>query len=211
MCALTIITFLFCLLPLSYIFEIQKGIWAIIRGWLDPVVAGKVHFTKTVEDLEAFIPKSRILKELGGDEDWSYKFVEPADGENSRMTDGPSRQRLQVERDDIVRQYEQATLTWLGAQAAAATTTTTTTTATATNSTDHAASVDGARTADDVAQGRGKLAAALRANYWRLDPYVRARTIYDRIGVIREDGRIDFYPGNPMLISSASEAQPATQ
>ncbi len=184
-------------------------------------MAGKVHFTKTVEDLEAFIPKSRILKELGGDEDWSYKFVEPADDENGRMADGATRQRLQAERDDIVRQYEQATLTWLGAQAAAVTATTTivnanpgsnstpaaaaVTTTTAANTTDHATSVEG------VAQERRQLAAALRANYWRLDPYVRARTIYDRIGVIREDGRIDFYPGNPLLSSSTSEAQPATQ
>ena len=30
-----------------------QGIWKIIKGWLDPVVAAKVHFTSSVEDLEA--------------------------------------------------------------------------------------------------------------------------------------------------------------
>lgn len=41
-------------------------IWAIIRGWLDPVVAGKVHFCRNVEELEAFVPKSQIPTECGG-------------------------------------------------------------------------------------------------------------------------------------------------
>ena len=33
----------------------------------------------------------------------------------------------------------------------------------------------------------------LRDNYWTLDPYVRARTILDRTGVIKGHGEVDFY------------------
>jgi hypothetical protein len=47
-----------------------SAIWNIIKGWLDPVVASKIHFTKHLEDLEQYIPRSQIMKELGGDEDW---------------------------------------------------------------------------------------------------------------------------------------------
>jgi CRAL/TRIO domain len=63
------------------------GIWNIIKGWLDPVVASKIHFTRSVADLEQFIPKSQIVKELEGDDQWEYKYVEPVPGENDIMKD----------------------------------------------------------------------------------------------------------------------------
>ena len=31
---------------------IFQGIWKIIKGWLGPVVAGKVHFASNVEELQ---------------------------------------------------------------------------------------------------------------------------------------------------------------
>ncbi|PHH81421.1 hypothetical protein CDD83_3581 [Cordyceps sp. RAO-2017] len=45
-----------------------QGIWRIIRGWLDPVVAAKVHFTNYRAGLEEFIDRSHIIKELEGDD-----------------------------------------------------------------------------------------------------------------------------------------------
>ncbi len=42
-------------------------------------------------------------------------------------------------------------------------------------------------------QKRTELTERLRSNYWKLDPYLRARTLYDRTGVIREGGAIHFY------------------
>src|SRR2546421_5116291 len=59
---------------------IFNAIWNIIRGWLDPVVAGKVHFVKNVEELEKFVPKNQIPAELGGDEKWEYEYVEVKEG-----------------------------------------------------------------------------------------------------------------------------------
>ena len=44
---------------------------------------------------------------------------------------------------------------------------------------------------------REELAGQLRSGYWALDPYVRARSVYDRTGVIGEGGRIRFYPNDP--------------
>src|ERR1700755_2748639 len=74
---------------------IFQGIWKIIRGWLDPVVAGKVHFTSNVDDLEKFIPRSQIIKELEGDEQWEYKYVEPVQGENDAMKEAAPRTALE--------------------------------------------------------------------------------------------------------------------
>lgn len=141
---------------------IFQGIWKIIRGWLDPVVAAKVHFTNGVEDLSEFIPKSQIIKELGGDENWEYKYVEPAPDENKMMEDKSQRDQLEVKRKEVVQNYEQKTFEWIHGQ--------------------------------DVKNQRDELAGRLRQNYWQLDQYIRARTLYDRTGVIGQDGTVNFYP-----------------
>ncbi len=145
-----------------------QGIWKIIRGWLDPVVAAKVHFTNTIEDLEEYIPRSQILKELGGDEDWTYEYVEPRSSENSRMADETTKNRLFEEREELVNKFEEATVKLIS----------------------HPNDVDAAA----LKVERDILAAKLRDNYWSYDPYIRSRSWYDRIGVIKEGGKLDFYP-----------------
>src|SRR2546423_6202890 len=97
-----------------------SAIWNIIKGWLDPVVASKIHFTKQLEDLEQYIPRSQILKELGGDEDWEYKYVEPTPGENARFRDEGARKRLEEERTSNVLEYEKKTFEWLAGGAGSA-------------------------------------------------------------------------------------------
>ncbi|PQE31738.1 CRAL TRIO domain-containing protein [Rutstroemia sp. NJR-2017a WRK4] len=139
-----------------------QGIWKIIRGWLDPVVASKVHFTNNVDEMSEFVPRSHILKELGGDEDWSYSYVEPVPGENDTMKDVATKEKLQAERETLVEEWEKATLEWIEGK--------------------------------DTKAKRTELAGKLREDYWRLDPYVRARTLFDRIGVIKKGGVVDFYP-----------------
>jgi len=140
-----------------------QGIWKIIKGWLDPVVAAKVHFTSDLRDLEQFIPKSQIIKELGGSEDWEYKFIEPVPGENTQMNDQSGKQRLQDDRHRTVQEYQKKTFEWIAGNGSA----------------------KGER---DV------LAKKLHENYWQLDPFVRARTVYDRTGMIGKNGKINFYP-----------------
>ncbi|KAL8973343.1 MAG: hypothetical protein Q9183_000036 [Haloplaca sp. 2 TL-2023] len=144
---------------------IFHSIWKIIKGWLDPVVASKVHFTQNLEELEQFIEKSRIIKELGGDDPFEYRYVEPKEGENEEMSDEGTRQRLLEERASVVKEYEAMTHEWIA------------------NSQDRTA----------LQQKRNDLAERLRSGYWQLDPYVRARSIYDRIGLIGESGTIRYY------------------
>ncbi|KAI9643317.1 phosphatidylinositol transfer protein csr1 [Ciborinia camelliae] len=142
------------------------GIWKIIRGWLDPVVASKVHFTNNVDEMAEFIPRSQILKELGGDEDWEYKFVDPVPGENDMMKDTVTRDKLLKEREKIVDAYEQATVEWIN--------------------------TEGSK--PEIKTRRTELAKELRDDYWRLDPYVRARSLCDRLGVMNPGGKTTFYP-----------------
>ncbi|KAJ4331893.1 phosphatidylinositol transfer protein csr1 [Ascochyta clinopodiicola] len=160
-----------------------NAVWSIVRGWLDPVVAGKVSFVKNVDELEKFVPRNQIPKELGGDENWSYTYPEPVAGENDTMQDEASRQAIQTDRTQIVNRYESTVLAWVKAGA-------------------QGGSIEERR------RERDAVAEELRQNYWKLDPYVRARTLYDRMGVIQQGGQLAFYPTAPAV--SAAPAAPAT-
>ncbi|GFP55129.1 CRAL-TRIO domain-containing protein C3H8.02 [Trichoderma asperellum] len=139
-----------------------QGIWKIIRGWLDPVVAAKVHFTNNKNDLQEFIEPEHILKELGGDEDWEYKYEEPVIGENDVMKDTETRGKLVGIREKLMKEYEEATVQWI-----------------------HKGD------SKEITDKRDQLATQLRENYWQLDPYVRARSLYDRQRILQETSADD--------------------
>ncbi|RAL07799.1 CRAL-TRIO domain-containing protein [Aspergillus homomorphus CBS 101889] len=144
---------------------IFTGIWKIVKSWMDPVIVSKVHFTKTTADLEQFIAPDKILKEIGGPEDWDYEYVEPVAGENERMMETATRDRLLAEREDQAGVVLRLTGEWLAAE--------------------------GPQT---VAVQRTEAIETLRKQYWALDPFLRGRTCLDRTGVIQEGGKIDLYP-----------------
>lgn len=153
---------------------IFQGIWKIIKGWLDPVVASKVHFASSVDELAEWIPKSQIMKELGGEESFTYAYPEPTEGEDKLMEDTETRNKILDERRELQKSYESETLAWAHG--------------------------------DDQGEGRNRLAQRLAENYWRLDPYVRARSLYDRSGVIGKEGKLDFYPSSSQSAASAGAA-----
>lgn len=142
---------------------IFHSIWKIIKGWLDPVVAGKVHFTKNIDELAEFVPLDHIPQDLGGQEKWTYKFPEPVAGENAKMEDTSTRDKLIEQRAAVVREYEEATQQWLR------------------------------NNCSEVGERRRALTEQLRSGYWDLDPYLRAKTYCDRAGIIGPRGKINFY------------------
>jgi hypothetical protein len=148
-----------------------QGIWKIIRGWLDPVVAAKVHFTNNRSDLEKYIEPSQLLKDLGGKSDWTYKYTEPIPGENDKMKDTETRDRLLQQREELVKKFEATTLQWI----------------------EHPDGDQG----KELKAKRHQLAAELKEDYWRLDPYIRARSLYDRQGVLQAGGRVNWDGANP--------------
>jgi CRAL/TRIO domain len=138
-----------------------QGIWKVIKGWLDPVVASKIHFTNSGADLAAFLPEGEILKELGGTKDETFKFTPPVPGEDDKLADTESRKILEKKRKELVSDYEDIIQDWIS------------------NSMDTSPERDA-----KIRGRRDEVAAEITANYWQLDPYVRARSVYDRIGAI---------------------------
>lgn len=45
-----------------------------------------------------------------------------------------------------------------------------------------------------VQEKRGKIAEDLGRQYWEVDPFVRAVSVYDREGVFEGGGKVNFYP-----------------
>ena len=151
--------------PTLYSTADSTGFWKLIQPLLDPIVASKVQFVNGANDLKSSIPSEHILKELGGEEDREYKYVEPDPKENEKLKDTTTRDTIIAERDQLGEEFSKATSAWISATSG---------------------SEETARRDDLIEQ--------LRANYWKLDPFIRARSLLDRIGVIQEGGTIDFYP-----------------
>jgi hypothetical protein len=116
--------------------------------------------------MEAYVPRPQIISELGGAEDWIYQYIEPVPGENDTMKDTETRDKLLLAREEIVKEYEKLTLEWIHATG----------------------------DVETVKKTRNEIAGKLKVDYWALDPYIRARSYYDRVGMINPGGKIQFYP-----------------
>jgi hypothetical protein len=134
-------------------------------------VAAKVHFTNNRAELEEYIAPNHLIKELDGDENWEYKYVEPVAGENDKMKDTQTRDRLLAEREEVVKKFEQTTRDWIR----------------------HPEGEQG----KELKVEREKISKQLKEGYWVLDPYIRARTLYDRQGAIQSGGKTDWYSLKP--------------
>lgn len=137
---------------------------------MDPVVASKVHFTSSVADLDKFISRDQIPRELKGDEDWTYKYIEPSDDENAVMKDTAAHNSLMYERMMTGLKMLAATAAWVSA-------------------TTFAEREDKAKV-EELKTRRNAIVEEFKLNYWKLDPYIRARAITDREGVLKSDGSV---------------------
>lgn len=151
--------------------EISIGIWKIIKGWMDPAIVSKVDFTYTAADLEKHIAPEQLVKELGGKDQYEYKFIEPVEGENERMEDTVTRDALLAERERIGEDLLKANAEWI-----------------------EVAKEDDSVRITAVQERRNDIIEQMRLNYWKLDPYVRGRGHLDREGVIGVGGKVSFYP-----------------
>lgn len=105
------------------------------------------------------------MKEVGGEEDWDYEYIEPLRNENDRLKDTVTRDIILEERNHLGGELFSVTANWIS-------------------------QID----VESSLSRRDEVIKSLSANYWKLDPYVRARSLLDRTGVIKEGGKIDFYP-----------------
>lgn len=96
---------------------------------------------------------------MGGDQIWTYEYIEPVPGENEKMDDTETRDRLLSDRKNMCDQFEAATAKW-------------------------AQNLDDT----EDAKSRQGLITQLQENYLELDPYIRSRSFYDRQGLIKANG-----------------------
>ncbi|EEA19706.1 phosphatidylinositol transfer protein csr1 [Talaromyces marneffei ATCC 18224] len=155
-----------------------SGIWKMIKTWMSDSLVSKVHFTKTLDDLERFIPRSNIPSDLGGTDDtYQYHYIEPDMNDRAENLSldvhSPTREFLASQRERIAENFLEATRLWLQTIAMR----------------------DEIGLANQEAR-RAELIEELRLNFWKLDPFMRARCQLDREGIIVSDGigTIEFYP-----------------
>ncbi|KAL4783266.1 CRAL-TRIO domain-containing protein [Aspergillus varians] len=170
--------------------RVFNGVWKVIKPWLSKRTVERIHFTRTVEELEEFIDRDHIIAELGGDDDWEFEYIEPEADDNHRMNDLATRDALLTERQSVAEDFLSATSHWI------------------------LAARGGSRTdLNNAIRQRDHTIEQIRVNYWELDPYVRARNNLDRTGVIKEGGVIDMYPlpkpSSPVQVHMAQALQVA--
>ncbi|KAG4304927.1 hypothetical protein PORY_001602 [Pneumocystis oryctolagi] len=135
-----------------------QGIWKIIKGWLDPIVVKKIHFTNSRKELETYIDAFQLIKELGGQNNWEYVYIGPIEGENDKMKDTNTRDKLMQKRRALIEDFEALTIKWIEEKNEVV--------------------------SDRLWTERNCVVDSLSRNYWELDPYIRRRSFYDRIGAI---------------------------
>lgn len=133
---------------------IFNAVWKIIKGWLDPVVASKIHFTKSVSDLEKFVDKKHVPSDLGGDDDYKFKYITPTKENSSVLPADDKFKQLTAEREALLLAFMEATIAWINAKT----------------------KEDSTKMLNMKIQLGGQLAK----NFISLDPYVRQRGAFDR-------------------------------
>lgn len=139
-----------------------------------------MHFTNNKSELEEFIHPGHILKELGGDEAWDFAYIEPVPGENEKMNDIETKNKLLEVREKLVQDFEATSEKWIRSPVG--------------------------DEGSNLKNERNKLAASLKENYWQLDPYLRARSLYDRQGALQAGGKIDWYGASAAPVSTTKPA-----
>lgn len=91
------------------------------------------------------------------------------------MNDITTRDNLVAAREQLYHDYEETTARWIKSPEEAA-----------------------------IKAERDSIAAKLRADYWNLDGYVRARSMYDRTGWIQGE-KVEPYPAKKDIAFAASE------
>ncbi|KAF9944018.1 hypothetical protein BGZ70_005147, partial [Mortierella alpina] len=146
------------------------GVWKIIEPWLDPVVASKIRFTRNDKELTDIIDADKLpVKYDGGKDQYTYKYIPVAAGENDRMKDTETKERLLEEWKAIMWKFEALTREWIACKKP---------------------ETVNPRSEEVIEEERLNVTKDLRVAYFKLDPYIRARNLYHRSEhpVLQADG-----------------------
>lgn len=131
------------------------------------MVASKINFTRRTRDLLKYIPQENLQTDYGGGDSWDYEYIEPEACDDERLEDVETRDEIQKERNELILEFDRETAQW------------------ASMGTD-------SPSISEKQSNRKDVADQIRQNYWKLDPYIRARTYHQRVGIVDEEGNVDF-------------------
>ncbi|CAD6939020.1 unnamed protein product, partial [Tilletia caries] len=131
---------------------------------LDPVVRDKIKFSSKASELVDYVPVSKLRKAMGGTMQWEWDYIEPTAAENALLKDTQTRDAVRKEHNELNSRFEEVTRAWV-------------------NTKD-----DSDQAAKDLNYRRHVLGKQLRLKQFQLNPYIRARNIYQRNGTLKEDG-----------------------
>ncbi|KAF9912333.1 hypothetical protein BX616_010332 [Lobosporangium transversale] len=155
------------------------GVWKVIQPWLDPVVASKVRFTRSDQDLLEYIPANHLPDRYkGGLNRFRYSYPHAVPGENKLMEDTAAKDERVREWKDTFWRFEALTREWINAGTPQA--------------------GPNARSEDEIEREREQCAKDLRVAFFRMDPYIRARNMFHRTNppVANADGSVQWIYNN---------------
>lgn len=92
-----------------------SAVWNVIKPWLDPVVASKIHFVKNSKELADYIDPAVLPKRLGGNQ-LDFQFIPPTDEDEARIKvfrqDKEGMEKAKLEYREAVQHYIDVTLKW---------------------------------------------------------------------------------------------------
>lgn len=139
---------------------IFSTVWNVIKKWLDPVVASKIHFTKGYEELTQWIDEDQIPEYLGGKDTKPLTYPEPSKEHTKPMKKKDARyETLTREANETRCKIIDTTIKWI-------------------ETTDP-------NTSSKYLRDKIHLACRLSDLYIAIDPYVRNPGIYDRDGTLK--------------------------
>ncbi|KAJ2725970.1 phosphatidylinositol transfer protein csr1 [Coemansia sp. Benny D115] len=128
------------------------GVWSILKALQSASLTSRTANVKNVEIMQSFIDKSQIIKDMGGDMPFEYKYVYPTKDENIKMFDTEGRMNAEAKLKSAVDRFMECTRAWTGKP--------------------------GVEGYSD--ESRLEAAADFNSAALALDPYIRARFLYER-------------------------------
>ncbi|KAF9193301.1 hypothetical protein BGZ50_007561 [Haplosporangium sp. Z 11] len=150
------------------------GVWKVIQPLLDPVVAAKISFTRSDQDLLQYIPAKHLPDRYkGGLNHYTYSYPHAQPNENQCMADTETKERLVAEWKTTFWKFEALTREWIKAGTPEATS---------------------SRTEEEIEKEREQVAKDLRVAFFKMDPYIRARNMFHRTSppVAQTDGTVNW-------------------
>ncbi|KAG0352619.1 CRAL-TRIO domain-containing protein [Gamsiella multidivaricata] len=154
------------------------GVWKMIQPLLDPVVASKVRFTRSDQDLLEHIPANHLPDRYkGGLDRYRYSYPHAQPGENKIMEDTATKEKLVTEWKETFWKFEALTREWIQVGTPEATS---------------------KRSEGEIEKEREQVAKDLRLAFFKMDPYIRARNMFHRTTppVANADGSVHWVYNN---------------